>query len=236
MPFLPSLPLSLESDLLATFFDVFPGITALEASLSCTTSLNWPSESLTKDPGHSLGSFNGKAGWLWSGLSFLGLIERIFYWKSFISFRRHSSASLCGFSNSHSSPCLSAAFFSSNKACKGAISLLSCLLGFRVSEEEEEGEDDRRRRRLLFALRLRLVSTDRMSRTALWTDFVLSSIAFTSPGHDALDGQAENVHRFYPVVARARRTQNSSIEANVAFAGALQDVLQVALRASSQKA
>ena len=137
MPFLPSLPLSLESDLLATFFDVFPGITALEASLSCTTSLNWPSESLTKDPGHSLGSFNGKAGWLWSGLSFLGLIERIFYWKSFISFRRHSSASLCGFSNSHSSPCLSAAFFSSNKACKGAISLLSCLLGFRVSEEEE---------------------------------------------------------------------------------------------------
>lgn len=66
--------------------------------------------------------------------------------------------------------------------------------------------------------------------------FVLSSIAFTSPGHDALDGQAENVHRFYPVVARARRTQNSSIEANVAFAGALQDVLQVALRASSQKA
>ena len=92
MPFLPSLPLSLESDLLATFFDVFPGITALEASLSCTTSLNWPSESLTKDPGHSLGSFNGKAGWLWSGLSFLGLIERIFYWKSFISFRRHSSA------------------------------------------------------------------------------------------------------------------------------------------------
>ena len=54
--------------------------------------------------------------------------------------------------------------------------------------------------------------------------FVLSSIAFTSPGHDALDGQAENVHRFY------------SIEANVALAGALQDVLQVALRASSQKA
>ena len=39
----------------------------------------------------------------------------------------------------------------SKRSCQSV--LLSCLLGFRVSEEEEEGEDDRRRRRLLFALR-----------------------------------------------------------------------------------